>query len=357
LACNARCYYCFEKGVHHETMTNETAEAVAKHIIDNRTDSEILIQWFGGEPLLAPEIISIICDRLNENDIKYSSKITTNGYLLTDDIMKKATNQWNVNTIQVTIDGLEEDYNRIKNYVYKNSESPFKKVINNIKNALSYDIFMRIRVNMDLKNIPQAQKIITYLKKEFSDYANCGVYFAPINEVEDIMPAISDEFLNEKEHPLLTMLNYEDGYAHLGQSRLFLLDKPSTWDEILLKYYLHPIPVSCFGSCKCSMSIDSKGDIYICHRFFGKGEKYISGNVKTGMIENEIVRRYRDYKLPESCEKCSLVPICQGGCRYNRDAYGDKQACVPSKGAINELILRALGEMESLSENNDEICE
>ncbi len=348
MACNARCYYCFEKNTHHRTMSVETAKKVAEYIVSNRVDDEILIQWFGGEPLLATHIIDLICSKLNVENIKYTSKITTNGYLLDDDVMRRAIEAWKTNTIQVTIDGLEEEYNKVKNYIYDTSESPFEKVINNIKNALSYDVFIRIRVNVDLKNIHKAKEVIAFLKETFGEYTNCGVYFAPINGEENTVPAISDEFFGSKEHPLISMLNFEQGYANLGQSRLFVLDKPSTWDEILLKYYIHPVPVSCFGSCKCSLSIDSKGDFYICHRYFGKGGKYSSGNVSTGLIQNEIACKYRDYRIPPKCEQCNLLPICQGGCRYNRDVYGESQACVPSKGAIKQLILKAIEEMQAL---------
>lgn len=349
LACNARCYYCFEKEVHHKTMSAQVARNVADFIVANRGQKEILIQWFGGEPLLAPDVIDLISDRLIAEGMEFSAKITTNGYLLDDATMKKATSKWKVKTIQVTIDGLEEEYNRIKNYVYEKGESPFRVVLRNIRNALSYDIFMRIRINVDLRNIQQAQNIIAFLKKEFAAYPNCGVYFAPINESEDVMPAISDTFSGASEHPLLTMLNFEEGYAGLGQSRLFIAEQPTTWSEILMKYYIHPIPVSCFGSCKCSLSIDSKGDIYICHRYFGRGEQYSSGNVTTGMLDNDITLRFRDYRVPASCEKCNLLPICQGGCRYNREAYGEGQACVPSKGAIKQLIVRAVEEMNQLA--------
>lgn len=65
--CNARCYYCFEKGVQQRKMSKETAEAVADYIIANHDEEHLVIQWFGGEPLLEPGIISLIVDKLHRN--------------------------------------------------------------------------------------------------------------------------------------------------------------------------------------------------------------------------------------------------------------------------------------------------
>ena len=46
--CNARCYYCFEKGASQGTMDYKTAEAVANFLIDRCKEKELYISWFGG---------------------------------------------------------------------------------------------------------------------------------------------------------------------------------------------------------------------------------------------------------------------------------------------------------------------
>lgn len=45
--CNARCYYCFERGCHHEKMSIETADAVVKYIKENWNGELFNISWFG----------------------------------------------------------------------------------------------------------------------------------------------------------------------------------------------------------------------------------------------------------------------------------------------------------------------
>ena len=80
--CNARCYYCFEKGAVQKRMDLTTAEVVAKYIVDNHDKENLVIQWFGGEPLLEPDTISFITEYLNNHSVKFDSKIITNEIIL-----------------------------------------------------------------------------------------------------------------------------------------------------------------------------------------------------------------------------------------------------------------------------------
>lgn len=62
--CNARCYYCFENGCHREKMTFETADAVVHYIEENWNGELFNVTWFGGEPLLATDIIDYISEQM-----------------------------------------------------------------------------------------------------------------------------------------------------------------------------------------------------------------------------------------------------------------------------------------------------
>jgi len=87
--CNAKCFYCFESNYPRHTMTEETANKVADFIEANcGTDKSVQISWFGGEPTVASERITQICNRLREKGINYKSSMYSNGYLLTSEIVK-----------------------------------------------------------------------------------------------------------------------------------------------------------------------------------------------------------------------------------------------------------------------------
>ena len=55
---------------------------------------------------------------------------------------------------------------------------------------------------------------------------------------------------------------------------------------LLKKLKIYPSPINCYATCPNVFSIAPDGDIYKCHRALGRKE-YASGNVKTGVIEND----------------------------------------------------------------------
>ena len=93
--CNARCFYCYEKGIPRISMSEKIAIATGDYIQRHST-KEVVLTWFGGEPLLNTSTIDIICQKLNDFGISYFSKIVTNGLLFTKEIVEKAVNAWKI---------------------------------------------------------------------------------------------------------------------------------------------------------------------------------------------------------------------------------------------------------------------
>lgn len=339
--CNARCYYCFEKGAIQKRMDKNTAEAVAKYIVNNHDDNNLVIQWFGGEPLLEPNTISFIVDYLHTNGVTFESKIITNGYLLNDDIVSKAVCDWNVKIIQITIDDLNDEYNRIKDYVYPNG-NPFEIVMSNIERCLKSNIDIRIRINFNPLESSKAISTVDYLKNRFGLDSHFFVYLAPIDSVD--IPSITDKFEKKGKHPLIELLDAEEEYCSFGNYDTRNQNE-SSYDAILRKYFLTPIPTSCYGGCESSLTIDSMGNIYDCHRLLGNPD-YASGNVFDGRKSNEISEFYANPIIADDeCNNCNLLPLCHGGCKYRAFKYGKKHACTSIKGAVKELIMRASEEI------------
>ena len=342
--CNARCYYCFEKGIAQKRMDENTAKAVAEYILKHHDPEHLVIQWFGGEPLLEIETISYITDYLYKNGVHFDSKIITNGYLLSDEVVELAVYKWNVRIIQITIDDLFDEYNRIKDYTYQNVNA-FEIVMDNIQRCLNKKINIRIRINFNPLECDKAIKTVDYLKKRFAGDPNFFVYLAPIDSKD--IPSITNEFSQQKEHPLIALLDAEKNFCSFGNYDK-RVETGTKYETILKKYYLTPIPTSCYGGCESSLTIDSTGNIFTCHRLLGN-EKYASGNVFSGRLVNEISKIYSNPIITdEECNRCNLLPLCQGGCKYRAYAYGKEHACTTVKGAIRELIRRATVEMNNV---------
>ena len=111
MGCNFDCPYCFEDHFagRMSAEVQDDVVALAERMLDASGAKNISVSWFGGEPLLAPDIIESLSVRLMELAEKrggeYSAGIVTNGYLLTQEIVDMLV-RCKVDNAQVTIDGM-----------------------------------------------------------------------------------------------------------------------------------------------------------------------------------------------------------------------------------------------------------
>ena len=119
--CNARCFYCYELGRSRIPMSNETAHKAAAYIAAHCGGEKVHLHWFGGEPLFNKQVIDIICTDLAEKGIVYESMMISNGYLFDGATVEQAVSHWKLKSVQITLDGTEEIYNRSKSFIYKDS--------------------------------------------------------------------------------------------------------------------------------------------------------------------------------------------------------------------------------------------
>ena len=179
--CNARCFYCYEAGTPVKTMDETTAADVANYIMKKSSGKKVRLNWFGGEPLCNIKAIDTICNVLSHNNIDYYSTMTSNAYNFDNDLIRKALELWKLNWIQITLDGLADTYNRVKNY--KNHDpNAFSKVIDNIDNLCKNKVQVQIRMNMDKHNVNELFELADFLYKKFSNYTNFVPYALPIYE-------------------------------------------------------------------------------------------------------------------------------------------------------------------------------
>ena len=164
--CNARCFYCYELGCARVPMSEETAHKTADYIINNCGGHKVELSWFGGEPLYNASVIDLICKRLREANIKYRSKMFTNGYLFHQENVDKAVNDWALESLQISLDGTEEVYNKSKAYIYKTG-SAYQIVMENIGRLLDAGIAVTVRLNTDLYNADDLMVLVDELAKRF----------------------------------------------------------------------------------------------------------------------------------------------------------------------------------------------
>ena len=179
--CNAGCAYCFEQNVSRSNMSPETAQRAADYISEKKGPGPVSIHWFGGEPLLGSEQIDVICSRLKERNIEFSSIMTSNGYLFDERTVEKAVSEWKLRQVQITLDGTEQNYNAIKSYRGAPG-SPYKKVLNNISFLLEKGVEVRLRLSLTSGNGKDLSRLIDELENRFSDSCKLYPYIGIVSE-------------------------------------------------------------------------------------------------------------------------------------------------------------------------------
>jgi len=117
--CNLNCYYCYEKGYRRDNKMSETVQKAvvqfAKRMI--RPNSGMSIAWYGGEPLLAADVIENLSYAFERAGFQlHDNSIITNVYLLTDSNAHMLSSVAGVTTVQVTIDDTKEIHDKRRHW-------------------------------------------------------------------------------------------------------------------------------------------------------------------------------------------------------------------------------------------------
>ena len=96
---------CYESNLPHINMEETTAKRLVEYMIENKESNTLRLHWFGGEPLVGISRIDQICEELTKSEIKFHSTMTSNGYLFTEPIVKRAVDAWKLDSVQITLDG------------------------------------------------------------------------------------------------------------------------------------------------------------------------------------------------------------------------------------------------------------
>ena len=291
--CNARCFYCYElasKFKHH--MSEETAVKVGQYInvVANKS-MPVSLHWFGGEPLYNSKVIDIITSALRDYGFQYTSTFTTNGFLFDKDLVLKAKNIWNTIEVQITIDGTEQVYNKVKNYKNVQDISPFKKVMNNIAMLLNNGIRVAIRMNIDQHNAEDLKQFVLNARNRFGNHPNLTIYAWPIFE--------DDNFKRTKEEHVLIFKKLEE-LEHV-------LDQCGYYEG------MYPDPavqcIQCMADSGTSVTIDPDGNLGVCEHYI---DSHFWGHIDYPFNRNkEELKIWKEYKKPlDICENCPIYPSC-----------------------------------------------
>ena len=292
-ACNARCFYCYEKDFVPVTMTDETVSQVIKFIKETHNKEEtIKLNWFGGEPLVGVGIIDRICTELKEAGIPYQSSMVTNGILIDDYVAGQMKGLWNLYKIQISLDGIESEYNRRKNYI-KHYDSAYQTVMENIGRLAGSNIRVSLRANGDIDNADTMPQFVDDVYKRFGSYDNIYLYFASLYQ----------DFHSSDSLVIREKLAESMRYAN----KLFRRNKEVKSESKSKKLYLRINQCMADDACNNTV-ITPDGLLYKCEHIV-PGTSY--GNIWDGVTDKEFINKLLiPTTVPERCYGCPALPNC-----------------------------------------------
>lgn len=303
-ACNARCSYCFEKGIEFVSMNDEIAKQVSQYIVErcDGINEDINIHWFGGEPLLNSNIIDKICSDLEKANLQFHSTMTSNGLLIDQYSKEVLLNKWKLNQIQITLDGTREIYNATKKYVVHEDDA-YEHVIQNIKMLLDLGIAVEIRLNISTTNGENLLKLIDELYQEIGNHDCLSVYCCSLLERDD-----NNVYRRTEEDNKLL-----EAYEIKIQKRMFELG--------FFKERLRPILWTrrCSAERESEITIMPDGSLGICALYYSENR---IGHINNPEINRLIVDSFKEhFDDLEECFNCDLYPQCLRikKCKFDTD--------------------------------------
>ena len=290
--CNARCFYCFELGRSRVPMDHEIALKTVRYIKEHCRGEKVRLSWFGGEPLLNYEAIDTICDGLRKEGVEFSSTMITNGYLFDTELVKKAVTDWRLKKVQITLDGTEEVYNRIKAFVHQEG-SAYRRVMDNMRHLLDASIKISIRLNMDMHNAENLLELVDELGCAFDGRDGLSVYAYHIFEDGKPMAEIHTEEGWNLRHEAMSRL--KERIEARGLSVVQGIRKK-------------PKDNRCMADSGRSVTILPTGDIGLCEHH---SENEFIGHLDREEVDEEMIAIWRETvpEIPE-CETCFYYPDC-----------------------------------------------
>jgi uncharacterized protein len=320
ISCNMCCHYCYEgtaKNIPGWKLREEQWGRVIE-FADQRLQKggNIIVHWFGGEPLLQKKSIYRLSENLmalaEKKEASYAAWITTNGYNL-DALTAAKLKDCKVKKVQITFDGSKPYHDQVRFIVNKSIHSgSYDRLINNI--LASSDILRFVlRFHVTPSNLDSFQQLV-------EDLAAKGlpskVAYAAVHLIESVNPQDRHKSHQSKPETFSTreFASLETGLLRKLHEHGFKLKSP----------FAHAS--GCMVDHKNHYLIDADGSLKQCDHYVGDPGSGYSNLYNQNIINNidNLTRWNVDRFNNSDCLECSFFPVCLQGC-LNRLIESDKK--------------------------------
>ncbi len=300
--CNLRCKHCYQDDFSTE---NDLDWAGLKNISDNILatmqgwDKKACIHLTGGEPLLKPELFSLL-SYLDRSPLIGELGIITNGLFFDREWVERLSSFSKLKKIKISLDGADAETNdSIRR------EMTFEKVIQNLSLFKKEDLFEIILMLTVMKRNLRTLPSFFELSKNMGVNGFIVERFIPWGRGRERM----EEVLNKEDWKELTQT----------LSELFAIEEENT----LLPYQAFQVcfdgeePELLGAPCvigKDGLCVMPEGTVYPCRRFPISIGNLLSDSLRQIWEESEILDKLRRKEnLKGKCGKCNIID-CRG-CR------------------------------------------
>jgi len=313
-ACNLRCQYCYhaEWSAKH-AETEMMGEAAARQAVDFLVEhsgnlEEIVLVFFGGEPLLnfklIPSVVDYARQQASEKGKKISFAMTTNGTLLRDEIVDFLHH--NHISVTVSLDGFDEVHDRYRRF--PDGSPSYAVVLPKLKRLLNHSqnrpVVARVTLVEKPDRVPQILDHLLTL-----GFAEVG--FAPVTTGHpeyQLGGREMDLLLNEFEDLSKKFLQVARKGEFFGFSNLI---------DLLVSLHQGEVMNYPCGAGLGLFSVDPLGRLYLCQRFTGI-DAFHMGDIFHGFDRNKLMKFREEAEISNKaeCRQCWVRTICTGGCYH-----------------------------------------
>ena len=340
MACNFDCPYCFEfhrNGRMSEKTRGEIVNLAAR-MLKASGARRLNVTWFGGEPLLAPDIIEDLSRQLislaETACADYSASIITNGYFLTDTVVQML-GRCGVIQAQVTLDGVGDDHDRTRHLT--GGGATFERITDNLRSA-KLPFRVDIRHNVHEGNRDRISELKAFIEALAKESGNPVTYYAA--------NVSGNNAFDERGTDIRPLCGTNIGDTAAQRDALSFSCGRGTYCGANSLYNVGVDEVGCLY--KCWEDVD-KAD-----HSFGTASKWDPANPIATADYPDNLTCYLNTGLPfgdAECWECVWLPMCVGGCPNKRLYYA--RQCLPYKEIPEKYVLALYDRL--ISESRDMI--
>jgi len=320
LSCNAHCKHCSVNAEGKKYLWELSTQEIKdwfNQIAHDMNASKIFINVTWGEPLVRKDLCEVM--EYVTNELGFRWWLATNGILMGDENIEKLKKA-NLETISISIDGLEETHND-----FRWIPNAYKIILKNIKKLkkASFVKIIQITTVFNKANINQIEELYNVmLDLEIDSWRLMPIDpTGRANEHKDLFLDGIDikkifDFIKTKKNNKKMEITY-------GCTGFLGLD----YEKEVRDYYFY---------CRTGINIASilyNWDFFVCPNI-PRLKHLIQGNIKTDNFKDIRNNKYKEFRTTDRtksnhCEQCKFRDFCLGGSYHTWDFEGEKQNMCP----------------------------